>query len=151
MIKIGIIGSGYWGPNLLRNFVDIPQSQVVIAADLKRDRLNQIGRTYPSIKLTTDYHEFFKEAVDAVVIATPPSTHHPIARECLAHGLHVMVEKPLTLNSAHAEELIELAQKNDLILMVGHTFEYNAAVHAMKQLMDSGELGEIYYLEFGTP
>lgn len=147
MIKIGVIGSGYWGPNLIRNFVDIPYSEVVIVADLKQDRLDQVRHTYPKIKLTTDYRNIFDEAIDAVVIATPPSSHYAVARDCMQHGLHAMVEKPLTLNSVQAEELVQIAAENNLVLMVGHTFEYNAAVRAMKQLMESGELGEIYYLD----
>lgn len=146
-IKVGVIGSGYWGPNLIRNFVEIPTSELVAVADLRLDRLDNIKKRYPQTFVTQDYREFFDRALDAVVIATPPATHFAIARECLLHGLHVLVEKPLTLNSSHAEVLLELAQQRQLTLMSGHTFQYNSAVQALKQLMDSGELGEIYYID----
>lgn len=146
-IRVGVIGCGYWGPNLIRNFAGIPSCSVVIVADLKEDRLANIKNSYPSIAVTEIYQEFFKHKLDAVVVATPPPTHYSIAKDCLKHGLHVMVEKPLTLNSAHAEELIELAEKNNRTLMVGHTFEYNAAVKALKVLMSSGDLGKIHYLD----
>ena len=146
-IKIGIVGCGYWGPNLIRNFVESSKADVVCISDLKKDRLDRIEATYPGLKTTQDYHDLFSLGLDAVVIATPPPTHYPIAKECLTHKLHVMVEKPLTLSTTHAEELIELAAQYDRKLMVGHTFEYNAAVRELKNLIDSGELGEIYYLD----
>ena len=146
-IRIGAIGYGYWGPNLVRNFVENPISELVIVADLKTDRLSKIKATYPHIVVTKDYKNIFDEHLDAVVIATPPSTHYSLARECLEHGLHVLVEKPITLKSEDAEELIEISKEKNLILMVGHTFEYNAAVHTLKMLIDSGELGQIYYVD----
>ncbi|UCG24062.1 MAG: Gfo/Idh/MocA family oxidoreductase, partial [Chloroflexota bacterium] len=126
--KIGIIGSGYWGPNLIRNFVELPGSTVVIVADLDQERLDAISERFPQIPLTTqDYRELFKLDLDAVVIATPPFSHHAIARECLENGLHVLVEKPITLNSSDAYDLKKLAEERGLVLMVGHTFEYNPA------------------------
>jgi predicted dehydrogenase len=146
-IKVGIIGCGYWGPNLIRNFVEISRSEVVTVADLRKERLSHIKASYPQIKVTRDYQQLFKQDLDAVVIATPPATHHRIARDSLEHGLHVLVEKPMTVNCQQAEELIGIAQAKDLVLMVGHTFEYNAAVHTLKQLIDSGELGQIYYVD----
>ncbi len=147
LIKVGAIGYGYWGPNLVRNFVENPSSEVVIVADLKNERLAKIKATYPQVMVTNDYHEIFDQGLDAVVIATPPMTHYSLAKECLEHGLHVLVEKPLTLDSHQAEELIAISKKNGLVLMVGHTFEYNAAVHTLKNLVDSGELGQIYYVD----
>lgn len=146
-LKIGIIGCGYWGPNLIRNFVDLRGSEVVMVSDLNPQRLDRIHSTYPGVLLTENYTDLFQQNLDAVVIATPPPTHYPIAKECLEHGLHVLVEKPLTLNSAHAKDLIRLSDEKGLVLMVGHTFEYNAAVHTLKKLMDDGELGDIYYLD----
>ena len=146
-IKIGVIGCGYWGPNLIRNFVEIPNSDVVIVADLKEERLSNIVARYPKILVTKNYKDLFGQGLDAVVIATPPVTHYPLAKEALEHGLHVLVEKPITINSQYAEELIQLAAAKDLVLMVGHTFEYNSAVHTLKQLIDSGELGQIYYVD----
>ena len=146
--KIAIIGSGYWGPNLIRNFVELPGSNVVIVADLDQERLDAIHERFPQIPLTTqDYRELFELDLDAVVIATPPYTHHAIARDCLENDLHVLVEKPITLNSADAYDLKKLAEQRDLVLMVGHTFEYNPAVRYLKGLIDSGELGEIYYVD----
>jgi predicted dehydrogenase len=145
--RVGVIGSGYWGPNLIRNFVEIPTSDVIIVADLKEERLSTINAKYPKIKITKDYKDLFDQDLDAVVIATPPATHYSLAKESLEHGLSVLVEKPMTLNSQYAEELINLAASKDLVLMVGHTFEYNAAVHALKDLIDSGELGQIYYVD----
>ena len=146
-IKIGVIGCGYWGPNLIRNFSDIPDSKVIMVADLKKDRLRHIQNIYPAVATTENHRDFFTQNLDAAVISTPPASHYSIAKECLEQGLHVMVEKPLTLNSVQAEELIELAEKHNLILMVGHTFEYNAAVRTLKGLMDRGELGKIFYLD----
>jgi predicted dehydrogenase len=147
LLKVGVIGYGYWGPNLVRNFVESTLSEVVIVADLNKDRLAKVKSTYPQIIGTDNYKDLFEQHLDAVVIATPPTTHYPLAKECLEHGLHVLVEKPITLNSQHAKELIETSQKNALVLMVGHTFEYNAAVQTLKQLIESGELGEIYYAD----
>jgi predicted dehydrogenase len=146
-IKIGVIGCGYWGPNLIRNFVEIPASEVVIVADLREERLAHIKSTYPNIKVTKEYQDLFTEDIQAVIIATPPSTHYPLAEEFLTRGYHVFVEKPITLNSQHAEELIQISKENRLVLMVGHTFEYNQAVHTLKDLIDSGELGKIYYVD----
>ncbi len=146
-LKVGIIGFGYWGPNLARNFHEIPASQLAAIADVKEDRLQRAHSLYPDVKLVTDYRELFKLGLDAVAISTPPITHHPVAMECLEHGLSVLVEKPMTLNSRHAEEMIALAQSKKLTLMVGHTFEYNSAVVALKKYIESGELGDIYYLD----
>src|SRR5512140_3493641 len=146
-IRVGIIGFGYWGPNLARNFHDIATAELVGVADVKDDRLQRAYALYPSIELVRDYREFFHGNIDAVVISTPPATHYALARECLEAGLHVLVEKPMTLNSRDAEALIDLAHSKDLILMVGHTFEYNSAVVALKKYIDSGELGDIYYID----
>jgi predicted dehydrogenase len=146
-IKIGVIGCGYWGPNLIRNFVELPTSDVVVVADLKDERLSNIVARYPKIMVTKNYKDLFSQGLDAVVIATPPVTHYPLAKESLEHGLHVLVEKPITINSQYAEELIQLAAENNVVLMVGHTFEYNSAVHTLKHLIDSGELGQIYYVD----
>jgi len=146
-IKVGVIGCGYWGPNLIRNFVEIPSSDVVIVADLRDERLSHIKACYQQIAVTKNYKDLFAQDLDAVVIATPPSTHYQFAKECLERGLQVLVEKPMTIKSEHAEELIALAQANCLKIMVGHTFEYNVAVHTLKHLIDSGELGQIYYVD----
>lgn len=146
-LQIGVIGCGYWGPNLIRNFVELPNAEVVVVADIAETRLAAIKARYPGVTVTPNYQECFAAHLDAVVVATPPHTHYPIARECLEHGLHVLLEKPMTLSCWEAEQLIELAERQDLTLMVGHTFEYNPAVHALKALIDSGEFGQIYYVD----
>lgn len=147
-IKVGAIGYGYWGPNLIRNFIEIPSSVVVAVADLDKDRLTHVQERHPQVAVTTqNYRDLFDLDLDAVIVATPPTTHYAIVRECLENGLHVLVEKPLTLESADARELIRIAEAHDRILMVGHTFEYNSAVRALKQMIDSGELGEIQYID----
>ena len=147
-IRLGAIGCGYWGPNLIRNFVEIPDSQMIAISDLHQEPMDRIMRRYPEIETsTTDYRELFDMGLDAVVIATPPATHYGIARDCLEHGLHVLVEKPITMNSNDAAELIRLAEEKGLIVMVGHTFEYNPAVRAVKEMIQNGELGDIYYID----
>ena len=146
-IRVGVIGCGYWGPNLIRNFAELPTASLVGVADLEPDRRDYIKCRYPGVETTDDYWEFFSMSLDAVVVATPPPTHFPIAKACLEHDLHVLVEKPLTLSSKDALALIDLAKERRRILMVGHTFEYNAAVRALKELIDSGELGDIQYVD----
>jgi predicted dehydrogenase len=146
-IKMGIIGYGYWGPNLTRNFMEIPDSDVLVVSDLDEDRLKKLKSNYSHINVTTNYHDLFTMGLEAVAIATPPVTHYKIAMDCMDHGLHVLVEKPITVNSVHAEKMIEIAKEKDLILMVGHTFEFNGAVHTLKKLIKTGELGNIYYLD----
>lgn len=145
-INVAVIGCGYWGPNLIRNLVDLPQTNLVAVADKREDRLSHISALYPQVQMISDYRLLFQMGIDAVVVATPPASHFAIARDCLEHGLNVLVEKPLTLRTDHAEELVRLAAERGLKLMVGNTFEYNAAVHTLKQLVESGELGEIYYV-----
>jgi len=147
ILRVGVIGYGYWGPNLTRNFFELPASEVVAISDLSEENLKRAKLKYPDIVLTTDYKQLFDMGLDAVVVSTPPKTHFPIAKDCLLNDLHVLVEKPITLNSKHAEELIELADKRSLTLMVGHTFEYNSSVQAMKDFIDEGELGDLYYID----
>jgi predicted dehydrogenase len=146
-IKVGVIGCGYWGPNLIRNLVEMPETKLVAVADLRPERLAHISARYPGVQVTDDYWDLFSMSLDAVVVATPPPTHYRIGRDCLEHGLNLLVEKPLTLNSSDALDLIEIAERKNLTLMVGHTFEYNAAVRALKELIDSGELGQIHYID----
>jgi len=146
-VRVGVIGCGYWGPNLIRNFVEMPEAQLVAVADLRSDRLAHIVACYPGVQVTDNFRDFFSMSLDAVVVATPPPTHFRIARECLEQGLSVLTEKPLTLDSRDAMELIEIADSRNLTLMVGHTFLYNAAVRVLKELIDSGELGQIHYID----
>lgn len=146
-LNVGIIGCGYWGPNLVRNFFDLPGVNVVAVSDLKQDRLNKIRASYNTIYTTQNYEELFNMGIQALVIATPPPTHHEIAAKCLNKGISVMVEKPIALTSEDARDLCQLAAAKDLVLMVGHTFEYNPAVRALRDLMDSGDLGRIHYID----
>jgi predicted dehydrogenase len=146
-VKIGLIGYGYWGPNLARNFYDLPSAELVTIADAKPESLQRAQARYPMAFMARDYRELFELGLDAVVVATPPATHFAIARDCLLHNLHVLVEKPLTLDSRHAEELVQLADSRGLTLMVGHTFKYNNALQALKNYIQQGELGDIYYID----
>lgn len=147
VIKLGVIGYGYWGPNLARSVYDLPSAQLVAIADKKDSQLRRAKSKYPGVLLVEDYRELFSLGLDAVIISTPPQTHFKIAQDCMMHDLHVLVEKPLTLKSSEAEELIGLASTRGLILMVGHTFEYNSAVQAMKKYIDCRDLGDLYYID----
>jgi len=148
LIHIGIIGVGYWGPNLIRNFSGLDEAQIIACADLSQDRLKRIAKRYPGVKCTTNFEELLLDPdVDAVVIATPVSTHYPIARAALEHGKHVMIEKPLADSSENALALVELARRVKRILMVDHTFIYTSAVRKIHDLIDSGELGEVLYFD----
>lgn len=146
-VRVGAIGSGYWGPNLIRNFVEIPTSEVVAVADLNADRLKFITSRYPTVEVTQDYTDLFKMGLDAIVIATPPATHYKLAMDSLGHGHHVLVEKPLTLSSQTSQELIDYADEMDRFVMVGHTFEFNPAVRALRDFIKTGTLGTIYYID----
>jgi predicted dehydrogenase len=148
LIRIAMIGVGYWGPNLIRNFSDLDDVQVVSCSDLSQERLNKIAKRYPSVKCTQHYEDLLADPdVDAVVIATPVSTHYPIAKAALEAGKHVMIEKPLADSSEHALDLVETAERVGRILMVDHTFIYTSAVRKMRELIDSGELGDILYFD----
>ena len=147
-LKIGIIGCGYWGPNLVRAFVEIPEASVRAVSDLNTARLEHIAVRHPQIEhLVVDHRQLFDLGLDAVVVSTPPDTHYEIVRSCLERGLDVFVEKPLATGSRHALQLVELAERHDRILMVGHIGVYNPAVRALKQMVDGGELGEIRYID----
>ncbi len=148
MIGVGVIGYGYWGPNLVRNFSQLDDVQLVGVADKRAEILERVGGKYPHLKLTSDYEELLNNPkIDALAIATPVSTHYPIAKDVLSKGKHVLVEKPLTVSSQEAWELVRLSEKNKRVLMVDHTFIYTSAVQKIKDLLLSGELGDIYYLD----
>jgi predicted dehydrogenase len=147
MFKVGVIGCGYWGPNLIRNFTQISRSDVTRVADLNEDRLRHMKGLYPKIVTTTNYREIISDPdIEIVAVATPVHTHHKFAREAISAKKHVFVEKPIASSSEEAEELIYLSKKNGVKLMVGHTFLFTAAVRKMKEIISSGELGEIYYI-----
>jgi predicted dehydrogenase len=147
-LKVGVIGCGYWGPNLVRTFLEIPNVRVHAVADRDPVRLEQVQARHPQIAhFPTDHRRLFELDLDAVVISTPPETHYGLAKECLEDGLDVLVEKPLTTDVARARKLVELAAARDRILMVGHIGAYNPAVRALKEIVDGGELGEIRYVD----
>jgi predicted dehydrogenase len=146
-LRFGVIGWGYWGPKIARNLDSIPHATVTAIADADMLRLAAFKSDQPWIMTTSHAKEVFRSDVDAVVIATPVRTHYSLAKDALLHGKHVLVEKPLTANVGQAEELVELAAKQQRILMVGHTFEYNPAVNELRKLVQSGDLGKIYCIE----
>lgn len=148
MIGIGVIGYGYWGPNLVRNFAEQPDAAVRIVCDPRDQRLEGVRRQYPRVRVTTRAADVWNDAaVDAVVIATPAEYHFELAMASLQAGKHVMVEKPIASNSEQAGRLIEEAAKRRLTLMVDHTFVYTGAVQKMRELTQAGELGDIYYYD----
>lgn len=147
MLKVGVIGAGYWGPNLIRNFMQLPEAEVVGVADRDLGRLKHMKRLYPSIQLTTDHRDLVKSAaIDVIAIATPVDTHYPLALDALRARKHVFVEKPLASCREHCEELISLSEQYSRRLMVGHTFIYTSAVQKIREMIDGGDLGEIYYI-----
>ncbi len=147
-ITIGVIGCGYWGPNLLRNFSENESAELRWMCDLDPTRLEVMGRRYPSAETTRECERLFADPrLDAVVISTPVGTHYDYARRALAAGKHVLVEKPLTASVREAEELIALAEAGGLTLMVDHTFIYTGAVRKIRELIAGGALGEIYYYD----
>jgi len=148
MIGIGVIGYGYWGPNLVRNFAECKDASVKMVCDLRREQLEKVERRYPGARVTTTPADVWNDpAVDAVVIATPVQYHYDLALAALQAGKHVLVEKPITSTSEQANRLIEEAAKRHLVLMVDHTFVYTGAVRKMRELAETGELGDIYYYD----
>jgi predicted dehydrogenase len=147
-ITIGVIGCGYWGPNLLRNFAENEQAQLRWVCDTDETRLTAMARRYPVARTTTNCRELIDDPeLDAIAVVTPVGTHFQIARDALLAGKHVLVEKPLTSTVRAAEELIDLAEKNERTLMVDHTFVYTGAVRKMKEIVKSGELGDLLYFD----
>jgi predicted dehydrogenase len=148
MINIGVIGYGYWGPNLVRNFNEAPGSRVTAVSDLRPERLALARDRYTTVKTTTDYGELLADTgVDAVAIVTPVSTHFELAMQALRAGKHVLVEKPLAATSEQSKRLIEEADRRNLVLMVDHTFIYTGAVRKIRELVTGGGLGDVYYYD----
>ncbi len=145
-INIGVIGCGYWGPNLIRNFYNLPQCEMALACDLDEKKLARMQGLYPGVSVTQNVEELLNSDIAAVGIATPVNTHFPLAKACLNAGKHVLIEKPITRSSDEARELIALAKEKNRVLMVGHTFEYTASVNKIKEIVESGELGDILYI-----
>jgi predicted dehydrogenase len=147
MVGIGIIGCGHWGPNYIRNFNEIPDSNVLWCCDIDSSRLESIKQRFPNIRVTTQYEDILNDGyVNAVVVATPASTHYQITKACLLSGKHVLVEKPMTTSVESAEHLIQIAEECQRVLMVGHIFLFNSGIRKMKEYITSGDFGEIYYL-----
>jgi predicted dehydrogenase len=145
-LNFGIIGWGYWGPKIARNLDSLAHAKVSVIADLDPIRLAPLA-LQSGIHITQKVEEVFRSQVDGVIIATPVRTHYQLAKAALLHGKHVLVEKPLTANVAEARELVALAQEQQRILMVGHTFEYSPAVNELRKLVQNGDLGKIYCIE----
>ncbi len=147
-LKIGVIGYGYWGPNVVRNFFNTPNAVVSSVCDLSPKSLQRVRRMYPSMAVTTNPLDIVTSPdIDAVAIVTPISHHFPLAKRALENGKHVFVEKPFTANVAEAEELIELAERKNLRIMVDHTFLFGGAVRKIRSLMSSDTLGRLYYYD----
>lgn len=148
MIGVGVIGYGYWGPNLVRNFADVPDARVVAVSDLRQDRLELVRRRYPSVETTLEVRRLIDDPrVDAVAIATPVSTHYEFAMQALRAGKHVLIEKPLAASSEEALRLVEEAERRQRVLMVDHTFVYTSAVRKIRELVAGETLGQIYYYD----
>jgi predicted dehydrogenase len=148
MIGIGVIGYGYWGPNLVRNFSQVPEARVIGVCDQRPARRALVESVYPAIKTYADIQDLLDNpAIDAVAVATPVSSHYELAMRALTANKHVFVEKPFTATSEQAERLVEEAEKRQRILMVDHTFVYTSAVRKIKSLIGDGSLGEIYYYD----
>jgi predicted dehydrogenase len=148
MIKVGVIGYGYWGPNMVRNFAENPNTEMVAVSDFRRDRLALAERRCPGIRVTQDHHDLLNDpTIDAVAIVTPVSSHFELALEALRAGKHVLVEKPMTATSEQGMRLIEEAEQRNLTLMVDQTFVYTGAVRKIREMTDAGKLGQLYYFD----
>ena len=148
MISIGLIGYGYWGPNLARNFNSNPDMELAVICDFSADRLEKAGKLYPQVKLTKDVDDLFNDAkLDAIAVATPVSTHFDLAHKALSNDKHVWIEKPMTEKVEQGRALIDLASKKKKVLFVDHTFIYTGAVRKIKEIIDNGDLGDLIYYD----
>jgi predicted dehydrogenase len=148
MIKFGVVGYGYWGPNVVRNLDQLDGSQVVVVCDKSPTSRKRVQKAHPNVKVTAESSELVSSTeIDAIAVVTPVWTHYELAKAALENGKHVFVEKPFTSNAAQAEELINLAEKKNLKIMVDHTFLFTGAVKKISQLLDEGALGKLYYYD----
>ena len=146
-IHVGVVGCGYWGPNLIRNFHNLPDCDLKVICDLDIQRLNHLKALYPKVEVSADFQELLaRPDLDALVIATSAPTHYSMAKEALLAGKHVFIEKPMATSAAECDELVQLAAQRRLTLMVGHTFLYSAPVRRIKDIIDSGDIGDIRYI-----
>src|SRR5689334_20699339 len=147
-LRVGVIGYGYWGPNIVRNFHALENCELAAVCDRSPDALKRARRVYPSLHLTTDFNEVLTSPdIDAVAVITPVCTHFDLTKSAMMNGKHVFVEKPFTSSSAQAEELIELAARKNLTIMVDHTFLFSGAVRKIRDVIDAGTLGSLYYFD----
>ena len=148
VIKIGVIGYGYWGPNLVRNFAEVARVKLAAVADLDRGKLELVQRRFPAVKATTDFQDLLRDPeIDAIAIATPVTTHFELGMAVLKAGKHLWLEKPMAETSLQARQLLDEADKRKLVLLVDHTFVYTGAVRKMQEVVASGELGKILYYD----
>jgi predicted dehydrogenase len=148
MIRIGVVGYGYWGPNLVRNFAETPGAEIAAVADLDTNKLATVKRRFPAVHTTTNFNDLLSDAsIDAVAIATPVNTHYELAMAALKAGKHVWVEKPMTETVEQARRLVEEAERRGKVLHVDHTFIYTGAVQKMAEIIKADELGKIYYYD----
>src|SRR5690349_6907516 len=148
MVGIGVIGYGYWGPNLVRNLGEQRSAKVVAVSDLRANRLELAQARYPYIYTTTDHKKLFEDpSIDAIAISTPVGTHFDLGMQALEAGKHVLLEKPLAASSDEAQRLIDTAEKRKRVLMVDHTFVYTGAVRKIAELVRNGSLGDLYYYD----
>jgi len=146
-IKVGVVGCGYWGPNLIRNFRSLPDCHLKAMCDKQEHRIAHLKSLYPEVHAATDYADMLNGVdVDAVIIATAVTSHFPLAKASLLAGKHTFIEKPMAASSEHCEELIDLAKKNGLVLMAAHTFLYSPVVRKIKEIVEQGDIGEIRYI-----
>ncbi len=148
VVRVGVIGYGYWGPNIVRNLIGLEHCELAAVCDKSPVALKRATRAYPGVHATTDFTEVLRSPdVDAVAVVTPVWTHFELAKAALNHGKHVFVEKPFTSTSQQAEQLIELAERKNLKIMVDHTFLFSGAVRKVRELVDNGALGPLYYFD----
>jgi predicted dehydrogenase len=147
MINVGIVGCGYWGAKHVRNFHEIAEANLKIVCDVDENRLRHVRGQYGYVDTTGNFGDLLKDDIDAIVVATPVNSHYCLAREALLHDKHVLIEKPITASSRQALELIDIAEQRNKVLMVGHTYEYHPAVDFLRRLIESGELGRVYYID----
>ena len=147
MISVGIVGCGYWGPLLVRNFRSVPNCALKAVCDVSEVRLKHVGGLYPDVECMTDYEQILNNpSFDAVVIATPVKYHYPLAKASLLAGKHTFIEKPMAASSAECEELIQIAERKGLVLMVDHTFLYSSPVRKIAEIVEAGDIGDIRYI-----
>src|ERR1700686_3023948 len=148
MIRFGVIGYGYWGPNIVRNLQGLDSTSVEAVCDKNEAALSRVRKSYPAVKTCTDSSEILSSpSIDVVAVITPVWTHYELAKKALENGKHVFVEKPFTSNAQQAEELVELAARKKLTIMVDHTFLFTGAVRKICELTESGALGDLYYYD----